>query len=442
MCFDPNARADNMLNTNENYRARIVDEQLSRYLKLFGAVEVAGTKWCGKTWTSLAQGGSVTYVDRGANLDICRADPTYPLPGDAPHVIDEWQRAPRIWDEVRHAVDDLGGQRGRWILTGSSTPLDEEKSHSGAGRIGRVRMWPMSFAESGVSSGAVSLRALFDGEFQPGECSNGVMGLVEACVRGGWPAVIDFSSADAQVTTRDYIEAVLEQSIPRLGGSARVARRLCLSLARNLGQATTQAVLACDVFGYEEKAQATQTDLTEISAHLELLRRVYLVDEIGGWVPATQSPRRMRVKPKRYFADPSIAVSLLGMSARTVLDDWQTFGLVFENACMRDLQVYARSIPEAGTNPVMYYHDDSGLEVDAVIELTDGRWAGIEIKVASTMDKVDAAAKSLLRMSAKLMKGQGRAKEPSFLMVLTGMGERAYRRPDGVLVVPLRALRA
>lgn len=423
------------------YQPRIVDEQIAKYLTLFGAVEVSGTKWCGKTWSSLAHAASVTYVDRGANLQIASADPSYPLAGDRPHVIDEWQRVPAIWDTVRHASDELAGEKGAWILTGSSTPSTSETAHSGAGRIGRIRMHPMTLAETGESVAKVSLAALFEGEFIPCQCPNGIDSLVRMVVRGGWPEERLREASDAQIVVRDYLEALFVQSVPRLGGNEGVARRLALSLARNLGQSAKVNTFACDVYAHESAGEVSDSERKETASHLDILRRIFLIDEVPGWVPASRSPKRMRVKPKRYFADPSLPVALLGLSPEALLQDWQTFGLVFENLVMRDLDVYARALDYTESHPLRYYHDDSGLEADAIIERADGRWAAIEIKIS--LDKVDEAAGNLKRLRDKVCANEkAKVIEPSFMAVVTGMGEAAYRRSDGVYVIPTRALGA
>lgn len=423
------------------YRPRIIDEQIERYLRLFGAVEVSGTKWCGKTWASLAHARSVTYVDRGANLQIVSADPQYALVGETPHVIDEWQRAPAVWDTVRHSVDEAAGDKGRWILTGSSTPKKHRTAHSGAGRIGRIRMHPMTLQESGDSTGVVSLAGLFEGDFTSGTCRTGIVELAELTCRGGWPDTLTMASVDAQSIVREYFGSVHSQSIPALGGKEWVSERLCVSLARNLGQSATHDTLARDVYAVRADNKPADQEVREISDHLALLSDIYLLDEIPGWVPASRSPKRMRTKPKRYFADPSIAVALLGFSREALLQDWQTFGLVFENLCMRDLDVYARALPQSVLHPVRYYRDDSDLEADAVIETADGRWGAFEIKLSE--EKVEQGAAALIRLRNKLLKDPlSRTKPPSFLAVLTGMGEAAYRRNDGVYVIPIRSLGA
>lgn len=425
----------------KTYEPRIVDAQIEKYLELFGAVEVSGTKWCGKTWSSLAHSASVTYVDRGGNLQITEADPSYPLVGERPHVIDEWQRVPAIWDTVRHAVDELAGEKGAWILTGSSTPHNNETSHSGAGRIGRVRMHPMSLAETGESAAQVSLAGLFDGVFAPCQCPNGIVNLANFAVRGGWPEERLQAAQDSQIVIKEYLEAIFTQSVPQLGGNELTARRLALSLARNLGHSAKIDTLVRDVYALEKADETTEAQRKEVSRHLDILRRIYLIDEVPGWVPASRSPKRMRLKPKRYFADPSLPAALLGLSVDALMQDFQTLGLVFENMVMRDLDVYARALDYVQATPVHYYHDDSELEVDAIIERADGRWAAIEIKLSQ--DKVEEGAKNLVRVRSKVCANNAaRAKEPSFLAVVTGMGEAAYRRRDGVYVIPIRALGA
>lgn len=422
------------------YMPRVVDEQVERYLKVFGAVEIAGTKWCGKTWTALEHGASVSYVDE--SLGLARADPSMMLLGARPHVVDEWQRVPQIWDAARHEVDRACGVRGAFILTGSSTPAmrkgEEGPAHSGAGRIGRIRMHPMSLSESGESTGAVSLAGLFEGRFTPAVCAKDTMGLVEAACRGGWPEALDLDVASAQLIARDYLTTTFGVSVPAIGLEPDLARRLASSLARNLGQSTTYKTIISDMFGAEEDPTAV-IDEEKVRAYIAALRGLYIVEEVPGWAPPARDKKRFTVKPKRYLADPSLACALLGMSPAALLDDWQTFGLVFENLAIRDLLVYARALDLLDDVPVRYYRDDSGLEADAVVQLADGRWAAFEFKVSE--DKVPAGVASLRRMRDKLCSNpRSRTRAPEFMAVITGNGEYARMVEDGIYAIPIRLL--
>ena len=236
----------------KGYRPRVVDQQIERYLRIFGAVEIAGTKWCGKTWTARQHGASITYVDRAGNLAAAQADPSLMLLGEQPHVIDEWQLVPSIWDEVRHGVDDAQGKKGLWLLTGSSTPLGgEQPRHTGSGRIGRIRMYPMSLFETGDSTGEVSLGDLFGHRFHPATTSMSTQALFDLVCRGGWPEAQGMAVDDAQVLIREYMRLTIELGVPQLGRSPEVARRLIRSLARNVGQAATYKTLARDMYGME-----------------------------------------------------------------------------------------------------------------------------------------------------------------------------------------------
>jgi predicted AAA+ superfamily ATPase len=434
--------------TPEGYLPRVADAQIERYLRVFGAVEVAGPKWCGKTWSSLAHASSVVYVDEGSNTSLARADPSLMLEGEQPHVIDEWQRAPGIWNAVRHAVDAKRGTRGAFILTGSSTPLaegekqqDAEARHSGAGRIGRIRMAPMTLYESGDSTGRVSLAGLFRGEFSPCRADGGgARALVELICRGGWPEVIDMSAVDALLVSREYLASIWAESMPRMRKRPQTAERLAVSLARNLGQSVTYKTLVRDMYGSEEEPSGASSDDT-IADYLSALRSLYLYDELHGWVPPARSPKRLAVKPKRYLADPSLAVALLGMGPDALLEDWQTFGLTFENLAVRDLQTYARALPDSATVPVRYYRDDSGLEVDVIIELLDGRWAAIEIKTSE--EKVDEGLAALRRLKRKLTANPAsRVRPPEFVAVVVGISEFAREVDELEYVLPIRCLGA
>lgn len=426
----------------EGYLKRVVDDKVELYLKVFGCVEIAGTKWCGKTWTALEHGNSVSYVDE--NLQLAKADPSMMLLGDKPHVIDEWQRVPQIWDAVRHEVDRSRTSHGSFIITGSSTPIlrkgENGPSHSGAGRIGRIRMHPMSLMESGESTAKVSLSGLFEGRFSPCRCEKNTLGLVESACRGGWPNVVEMDSASAQIVSREYLNAAFNASIPAMGLDPDLARRTAASLARNLGQSTTYKTIIKDMFGAEEEPLAIIGE-DKVRIYLNALKSIYLIDELPGWAPPARDKKRFATKPKRYFADPSLACSILGMSAKALLDDWQTFGLVFENMAIRDLSVYASALDLFDDTPVRYYRDDSGLEADAIIQLADGRWAAIEIKTSE--DKVRNGIENLKRLRSKLCENEkARTRMPSFMAVITGIGEYAREVEPGIYAIPLRALGA
>lgn len=424
--------------TPDGYESRIIDAKIERYLRVFGAVEITGTKWCGKTWTALNHAQSVSYVDE--LFALAQDDPSAVLLGDRPHVVDEWQLVPGIWDVVRHQIDRERGLRGGWILTGSSTPRGTSKApnHSGAGRIGRVRMRPMSLSESGDSSNKVSLASLFEGSFSPAQIETSAEQIVRLACRGGWPEAIDMEPEDAQLVARDYLRLFRTESVPQLGKDPETMRRLLFSLARNLGQACTYGTLASDMA--DQSAGEAPANST-VSSYLTVMRNSYLLDEVPGWAPAARSKKRLQTKPKRYLTDPSLAVAQLGMSAESLLADWQTFGLIFENLCMRDLSVYAGALDLCGDEPLRYYRDDSGLETDAIIELVDGRWAALEIKVSDA--KTPDAVASLKSLRAKLCEnGAARIRPPEFMAVVTGVSHFARRIEEGIYEIPITALTA
>lgn len=429
--------------TPEGYLPRIVDGQIDEYLKTFGAVEIAGTKWCGKTWTALSHGESVSYIDD--DYELALADPRVVTMGTQPHVIDEWQLVPPVWDAVRRRVDEERGLRGGWLLTGSSTPFLKEHQtgprHSGAGRIGRIRMHPMSSAESGDSVCMVSLKGLFEGIFAPGmlmEDSKDAAALVGLACRGGWPEAIEMTPDAAQRISREYLRVLFQESATKSGLHSDIASRLLTSIARTVGQSASQKTLYRDMTG-EDITQLTSSQKALLLRYISFFKSIYLIEEIPGWVPPARSPKRLSVKPKRYLADPSLAIAQLSMGIDSLLRDWQTFGTIFENLCMRDLLVYASSLPNIGLQPVRYYRDDSGLEVDAIIELTDGRWAAFEIKTSE--NKVDEGIKNLKRMRAKVCENpKAKARPPEFMAVVVGLSNYAREAEEGIFVIPIRAL--
>lgn len=422
----------------QGYLPRIVDARIQRMLGLFGALEVRGPKWCGKSWSALAFGESVVHIDDANVRDLVRDDLSLALSGARPHVIDEWQDVPQIWDATRRAVDASAGDRGSFILTGSSTPEKDKVSHSGAGRIARVDMSTMTLWEMGQSSGTVSLSGLFDGEFQATATDAGTLRpMAEAVCHGGWPALLGAPAEDAADALDEYLEALFEVSVPKKGGTPATARRVAASLARNVATAATLQTIAKDALAPSGSVPAATT----VSAYLDMLKSFYIVEELPGWDAPVRSTSRLRTKPKRYFADPSLAAALLGTSPERLLADGQTLGLLFESLCVHDLRVYASALEGSQRDSLRYYADADGLEVDVVIELRDGRWAAIEVKLGES--KVPGAIANLRRLQRKVASNPAaRNPEPEFLAVLTATAPFCRKDPEsGVYVFPLSALR-
>lgn len=426
--------------TPQGYQPRLIERRLDSLMRAFGCVEITGPKWCGKTWTALSRSKSVTKLDRKEEREAAQVDPSLALLGEAPHLVDEWQEVPEVWDAARRFVDDAGNQRGTLLLTGSTNLPDSERErvrHTGTGRIARLSMRPMSLVEMGESSGEVSLKALLEGEeLAPARKEASVFDVARWCCRGGWPANLNLDDESAFETAQQYIQAVLDVNVIDEGKSPDVAFALMKALAVNVSQAVTYKTLVSDM-SYGE-VNSLPTDET-VSSYLRFFNRLYLTEELAGWEPPMRAKARVRVKPKRYFADPSLAAALLGATPQRLLRDMQTLGLLFENLVLRDLRVFLSTYSGIG-NGVRYYRDDKGLEVDAIIEYAGG-WAGIEIKLSDT--KADDGAASLLALRNKVTRNlAARNTEPIFLAVIVGRGSLAYRRTDGVYVIPVAALGA
>jgi predicted AAA+ superfamily ATPase len=419
--------------TEKGYRTRLIDDKIAKHLQLFGALSIEGPKWCGKTWTALNHANSVVYMldpeNDYANREAARLNPASVLAGEKPLLVDEWQEAPGIWDAVRFASDKTKG-KGLYLLTGSVTPKEKSHAHSGAGRIGKIRMRTMSLYESGVSSGEVSLAELFGGKaVAPGASGLTQEKLIDLAVRGGWPENIDTPKDDAGILPGHYIRALAETDITNADNVKRnpeLALQLLASVARtNMTSALINTIV--------RDVQARFSDVTRqtVSAYLSTLIRLYVVEEIPEWFPELRSKLRLRKTPKRMLADPSIAVSALRATPNELIRDPLTFGGVFENLCLRDLLVYS----EANDAKLSHYHDANGLEVDAVIEL-GVKWAAAEIKLGA--HRADEGADALKRFASKLVsKGAG---APAFLAVITGGGP-LHTRDDGVHVIPIDCLR-
>lgn len=423
----------------DGYMPRLVDTVLSSMLDQTGAVEVTGTMWCGKTWTSTAYGNSISRIGLTRARIAAEADPAAALIGEAPHVIDEWQDVPAIWDEVRMRIDETGGKPGQFILTGSAQPNKEKVHHSGAGRISRLHMRTMSLQESGRSSGKVSLAGLFKGVFEPQLVQQNLLPLAEYICQGGWPSLIQNRIMDSTMLLDSYCDALFDMSIPRKGLRGPESRNVCKAVARNLGSAPRWYTIAADAcFDQPESKSAAN----KAAAHIGALKELYVVEEVPGWDAPIRSKSRLRTKPKYYFADPSLAARMLNITPERLLEDGQLFGVLFEALCIHDLSVYASVLQGTASNPVSYYKDADGLEVDAIIELRDGRWAAFEMKLGE--NKFTEAAASLKRLKDKIgLNPAAKNPEPAFMAVLVGAGEYArFDRETGIYLIPITALGA
>ena len=421
--------------TPEGYRPRLIEGRLDALMRSFGCVEITGPKWCGKTWTALSRARSVAKLDVPAEREAAEIDPALALMGETPHLVDEWQEVPEVWDAARRHVDDSGNERGLLLLTGSTALPARDRDrvrHSGAGRTARLVMRPMCLQETGDSTGEVSLRALLEGEpLVPTRRDTSAEEVARWCCRGGWPANLGLDDDAAAETAAQYVGAALDVNVIEEGRSPETARALMTALALNTTQAVTYRTLARDM------GRSVNEDT--IASYLDLFTRLYLTEDLSGWEPPMRSKARVRVKPKRYFVDPSLAAALLGATPRRLLADAQTLGMLFENLVLRDLRVYLSTYPGLG-GAVHYYRDDKGLEVDAVIEYAGG-WAGVEVKLSES--KADEGAASLLALRRKVLANPAaRGAEPLFLAVVVGKGGLAYRRGDGVLVIPAATLGA
>ncbi|WP_019133746.1 ATP-binding protein [Kallipyga massiliensis] len=424
-----------MLKPN-GYKNRLIEMKLDEYLESFGAVCIEGPKFCGKTWTGLSRSNSVVYMgnpeNNFQNRTLAQINPGFVLEGDTPHLIDEWQEVPPIWDAVRFEVDKSRG-KGKFILTGSATPNHKGIMHSGTGRIGKLRMTTMSLFEIGDSIGVVSLEKLFSGEFEDtitGEVK--LVDLISFVVRGGWPDDINISKNIWGNTAKEYLKIVVDEDMFSVDGVKRDSRKvwaLLHSLARNESTVVSNATLRRDI----AQMDGESIDSDTISDYLNIFNRLFILDDQPAFNTKLRSSRRVLKSSKRHFVDPSLAVAALGATNEMLFNDLHTFGFLFEALCEHDLKIYANSI----NANLFHYRDEKGNEVDAIIELSDGTWGAFEIKLGA--NQIEKAAEDLLKFKA-IMEKEG-DRPPSILCVICGLSNAAYRRPDGVYVVPITALR-
>ena len=422
----------------KNYRKRIADNILARKLEGKGAVLIEGPKWCGKTTTAEQVAASVLYMDdpekKEQNITMSELNPKRLLKGETPRLIDEWQLAPKLWDAIRFEVDHRG-ELGQFVLTGSAVPADtKEITHSGTGRFTWLTMRPMSLFESGESSGEVSLKTLFEQTNEiDGESKLDIDRLAFLVCRGGWPQAVDMRDEIALDQAFDYYDAVVNSDINRADNvqkNPERVKRLMRSYARNQGSQVPNTVIAQDIAANDESSMDADT----VASYLNALRKIFVVEDMPAWNPNLRSKTAIRSSDTRYYIDPSIAAAALGIGPQDLISDLKTFGFLFETLCVRDLRVFA----DALNGEVYHYRDKDGLECDAVVHLRNGTYGLVEIKLGG--DKlIEEGSTNLKALSDRI--DTDKMKKPSFLMVLTGTGDYAYRRPDGVYVVPIGCLK-
>ena len=423
----------------KNYRPRVSDALLQEMLESSGAVLIEGAKWCGKTTSAERIANTVIKLDDPArqeqNLLMARTSPGRLLTGRPPVLLDEWQLAPRLWDAVRFEVDQRN-EFGQFILTGSAVPADmSQVHHSGAGRIARMFMRPMSLYESGESSGEISLASLFEGN-QEIEAEGGMEleMLAFLIARGGWPGAIEQPERVALRQARQYFDTIAHIDVSRADGihrSASIATTLLRSYARLVGTQAKMTKIVEDIRANE----ITGISVDTVASYLEALRMIFVIEEAENWSPSLRSKALLRAAKTRYFTDPSIAAAALGAGPQELIDDLPTMGYLFENMAVRDLRIYADSLD----GKVYHYLDRNGREVDAIIRLRNGRYGLVKIKLGGDLQSVDEGAANLIKFASLV--NTDRSPAPSFMMVLTGLGQFAYRREDGVCVVPLGTLK-
>jgi uncharacterized protein len=420
--------------SEKTYLLRLCDQELQIALQYSGAVLIEGAKWCGKTRTASIAAKSILYMQDPDNTASYQAmadtKPSLLLKGETPRLIDEWQMAPVLWDAVRFEVDKRG-DAGQFILTGSAVPADNVTAHTGTGRFSRILMRPMSLFESNESNGTVSLGDLFNGNQAIEAMSElSLEKTAFALCRGGWPASVMKNETSALRMARDYVEAVINNDVSRVDDVEKNPERVRLllrSLARNVATLASIQTIKNDI----EATDISISDKT-ISSYLNALRRIFVVEDLPAWGPSMRSKAAIRTSSKRHFVDPSIATAVLRTNPDGLLNDFRTFGFLFESLCTRDIRIYAQVID----GDVFHFRDKSGLESDLIVRLKDGRWAAIEVKLGNK--QIDEAAQNLLALKAKI--DEEKMGHVSFLMVITG-GQYAYCRNDGVLVVPIGCLK-
>ena len=422
--------------TPKNYRPRIIDEEIEKNLKIFGAISIEGPKWCGKTWTALNHANSVAFLNNTADnfreKHLAEMDVNLILDKEKPELIDEWQEVPAIWDAVRFKCDQ-DKEKGKYILTGSATPVSDKIHHSGAGRICKMKMYTMSLFESGDSTGDVSLQKLFKNNVENKLIDKvELKRLADLIVRGGWPESIDMSAEEATKITRSYLDAVLEKDIIEIDGIKRDKNKtemLLRSLARNESTVSGNNVLIKDIDNNvtEEELNVSRNTVTD---YLDVLYRLHLIENQNSFMYKIRSRSNVGKNPKRHFIDPSLGCAALNITSEKLMNDLETFGLYFEALCERDLKIYAESI---GAKLYHYRDNNTGLEIDSIIEISDGEYGAIEIKLGANKEEEAAASLKKFYDLAEI--------KPKFMCIICGLYNAVVRRTDGIYVLPITALK-
>ena len=416
--------------TPDGYRKRATDVEVERALGAMPAVVIEGPRGCGKTWTgrNFARSEVLFDGDLNARRSVSLA-PSLVLEGEEPRLLDEWQLAPGVWNQVRHASDE-GHRTGRFILTGSAVPADDITRHSGAGRVARVRMRPMSLLETGESTGEVSLETLLEGAPVAARRPDAsFQDVLEALCRGGWPRLLGRSVLDAQLFLDNYLAELCRTDVSSVDGVARDpggVARLVASIARNVATTASFSKLAAEAAGDRPLNRTTATE------YLRSLERLFIVEDAPAWRTHLRSRATLQSSPKRHFVDPSLAGAALAATPQRLLADLEALGFLFESLVVRDLRIYSQTSQAS----VYHYRDSDKLEVDVIVEARDGRWLAAEVKLGGD-DGIEQAARSLLRLRGKL--DDSRMHAPSKLLIITSAGY-GYDRPDGTTVLPITAL--
>ena len=422
----------------KKYRNRVVDAILQEKLEGKGAVLIEGPKWCGKTTTAEQIAKSVLYMDdpqsKEQNVNMAALNPKRLLSGETPRLIDEWQIAPKLWDAIRFEVDHRD-DLGQFVLTGSAVPPDtKEITHSGTGRFSWLMMRPMSLYESGESTGEVSLSRLFEGKGEvDGESKLDLERIAFLICRGGWPRSIDMRDKIALNQAIDYYDAVVHSDINRADGvekNPERVKRLMRSLARNQGQQIANTAIAADIAANNESTINQET----VASYISALKKIFVVEDMPAWNPNLRSKSAIRTSDTRYFVDASIAAAALGIGPNDLINDLNTMGFLFETMCVRDLRVYA----EALGGSVYHFRNKAGLECDAVVHLRNGSYGLIEIKLGGKR-LIREGVETLTSLTESI--DTSKMKEPAFRMILTAADQYAYRREDGICIVPVGCLK-